>query len=308
MLRQVFIFYKNEIIFQYFFAKAYDKEALEIVLKKRLITYITNPIENKILSRPLLDFQSHFVFINGVFFLFVTDMADRPKIIAKEMERASKLFLKNFPDPLKIKESSPEKEEFTIFIKETHYYLHPKISLIGSLGAGKSTIVEILNQEKSHGKKIMDFAFYYRIQMGEIYFDLWDFITRDDFSPLWNNFVRGSDVIFFVIDGSNLNDEKIKFFTNLKRREGKYSNWAIILTHSDSPNFLHAPNLKEKYNYLKDVNIYEINLTDSNVLRDLSLIFIKTIGLKESLPPEFRTLLVQANNLVAEEKLSESIN
>jgi len=308
LLRQVFIFYKNEIIFQYFFAKAYDKEALEIVLKKRLITYITNPIENKILSRPLLDFQSHFVFINGVFFLFVTDMADRPKIIAKEMERASKLFLKNFPDPLKIKESSPEKEEFTIFIKETHYYLHPKISLIGSLGAGKSTIVEILNQEKSHGKKIMDFAFYYRIQMGEIYFDLWDFITRDDFSPLWNNFVRGSDVIFFVIDGSNLNDEKIKFFTNLKRREGKYSNWAIILTHSDSPNFLHAPNLKEKYNYLKDVNIYEINLTDSNVLRDLSLIFIKTIGLKESLPSEFRTLLVQANNLVAEEKLSESIN
>ena len=61
MLRQVFIYYDNEVIFQYFFAKAFDKEALEIVLKKRLLTYITNPVESKILNKSLLDFQTHFV-------------------------------------------------------------------------------------------------------------------------------------------------------------------------------------------------------------------------------------------------------
>lgn len=308
MLRQVFIYYKNEVIFQYFFAKAFDKEILEeIVLKKRLISYITNPIENKILNKPLLDFQTHFVFSNGIFFLFVTDMADRPKLIAKEVDRASKLFIKNFPDPLKIKDSSPEKEEFTIFIKETHYYLHPKISLVGPIGAGKSTIVDILNQKKSHGKKIMDFAFYFRVQLGDIFFDLWDFIARDDFSPLWNNFTRGSDNIFFVIDGSNLNDEKVKFFINLKRREGKYSNWAIILTHSDNHNFLNSSSLKEKFEFLKNVEIFEINLIDQNALGNLSKIFIKTLGLKEALPPEFRSKLIQANNFVAEANFAEGI-
>jgi len=268
-------------VFQYFFAKAYDKEALEIVLKKRLLTYITNPVEGKILSKPILDFQAHFVFSNGIFFLFVTDMADRPKLIAKEVDRALKLFLKNFPDPTKIKENSPEKEEFTIFIKETHYYLHPKICLIGPVGSGKSTIVNVLNQEeKSHGKKIMDFAFYYRIKLGNIFFDLWDFIARDNFSPLWNNFTRGSDVIFFVIDGSNLNDEKVKFFINLKRREGKYSNWAIILTHSDNANFTPSSTLKERYVFLKDVEIFHINLIDQNVLGNLSMIFTKKNWLK----------------------------
>ncbi len=308
MLRQVFIYYNNEIVFQYFFAKAFDKEALEIVLKKRLLTYITNPIEGKIFTKPLLDFQTHFVFINGIFFLFVTDMADRPKLIAKEVDRASKLFLKNFPDPTKIKESSPEKEEFTIFIKETHYYLHPKISLIGPVGSGKSSIVDILNhKEKSHGKKIMDFAFYYRIKLGDIFFDLWDFIARDNFSPLWNNFTRGSDVIFFVIDGSNLNDEKVKFFINLKRREGKYSNWAIILTHADDINFVSSSALKERYVYLKDVEIFDINLIDQNVLGNLSMIFTKTLGLKEALPQEFRRKLIQANDFVADEKFAKSI-
>lgn len=281
---------------------------MEIVLKKRLLTYITNPVEDKILSKPILDFQAHFVFSNGIFFLFVTDMADRPKLIAKEVERASKLFLKNFPDPMKIKESSPEKEEFTIFIKETHYYLHPKISLVGPVGSGKSTIVSVLNQEeKSYGKKIMDFAFYYRIKLGNIFFDLWDFIARDNFSPLWNNFTRGSDVIFFVIDGSNLNDEKVKFFINLKRREGKYSNWALILTHSDNPNFASSSNLKDRYVYLKDVEIFEINLIDQNVLGNLSMIFTKVLGLKEALPQEFRKKLIEANDFVAKEKFAESI-
>ena len=307
MLRQVFIYYENEVIFQYFFAKAFDKEALEIVLKKRLLTYISNPIEGQILNKPLLDFQTHFVFSNGIFFLFVTDMADRPKIIAKEVDRASKLFLKNFPDPKKIKESSPEKEEFTIFIKETHYYLHPKISLIGQIGSGKSTIVEVLNQEKSHGKKIMDFAFYYRVKLGDIFFDLWDFIARDDFSPLWNNFTRGSDVIFFVIDGSNLNDEKIKFFINLKRREGKYSSWAIILTHNDKPNFIDSFDLKKKYVNLKDVEIFDVNLIDQNVLGNISMIFSKTLGLKEALPQEFRKKLIQANDFVTEENFVKAI-
>ncbi|QEE16885.2 ADP-ribosylation factor-like protein [Promethearchaeum syntrophicum] len=308
MLRQVFIYYDNEIVFQYFFAKAFDKEALEIVLKKRLLSYITNPVEGKILNKSLLDFQTHFVYANGVFFLFVTDMADRPKLIAKEVERASKLFLKNFPDPKKIKEISPEKEEFTIFIKETHYYLHPKITMIGPVGSGKSTIVNILNQEdKSHGHKIMDFAFYYKIKMGNIFFDLWDFIARDDFSPLWNNFTRGSDVIFFIIDGSNFNDEKIKFFINLKRREGKYSNWAIILTHADNQNFVSSSALKERHVYLKDVEIFDINLIDQNVLGNLSMIFTKILGLKESLPQEFRKKLIEANNFVAEEKYTEGI-
>ncbi len=307
LLRQVFIYYNNEIVFQYFFAKAYDKEALEIVLKKRLLTYITNPIENQILNKPILDFQAHFVFSSGIFFLFVTDMADRPKIIAKEVDRALKLFLKNFPDPTKIKKSSPEKEEFTIFIKETHYYLHPKISLIGPIGSGKSTIVEVLNQEKSHGKKIMDFAFYYRVKLGDIFFDLWDFIARDNFSPLWNNFTRGSDVIFFVIDGSNINEEKIKFFINLKRREGKYSSWALILTHNDKTNFVDPSILKKKYSILKDVEIFDVNLIDQNVLGNLSIIFSKTLGLKEALPQEFRRKLIQANNFVTEEKFLKAI-
>ncbi|MCK5345104.1 MAG: hypothetical protein KAR20_16960, partial [Candidatus Heimdallarchaeota archaeon] len=198
MLRQVFLFLKTEKIFSYSFAQGYNANTLDIIVSKRLQPFILSPIEGKIYSKPYFNMQSHFGVFQGVLFLFVTDMADRPKTIAKELERATKLFKKNFPDPYLIKNTSSESEEFTTFIKETHYFLHPKIALMGPINSGKSTITTMLRLKETPDKRIMNFAFYYQIKLSELFFDLWDFIELDDFSALWKNFIRGTDVVFFV--------------------------------------------------------------------------------------------------------------
>src|SRR6056297_1008317 len=231
MLRQVFLYHKGEIIFRYDFAQGYDSETVETVFSKTLEPFITNPSQGQVFNKPLFDLQAHFVFDKNVLFLFVTDMADRPKTIKDELQRAARLFFKNFKDPSKIKEDSMEKEEFLDYIKETHYYLHPKISLAGPLGAGKTTIKNILAMS-DEPEKTNSFAEYYQIKLGDLYFDLWDFTQKDNFSPLWNNCVRGSDTIIMVFSGVKLLDPVMKRFSKLIFQEGKYSTIAVLLTHT----------------------------------------------------------------------------
>ncbi|MHA1744770.1 MAG: GTPase domain-containing protein [Promethearchaeota archaeon] len=309
MLRQVFLFLKTEQIFSYFIAQGYNATTLDTLISKRLQPFILTPVEGKIYSKPYFDLQSHFGVFQGVLFLFVTDMADRPKTIAKEIERAAKLFKKNFPDPRLIQESSSETEEFTVFIRETHYFLHPKLALMGPMNSGKSILTTMLRLKDTPDKRIMDFAVYWQIKLGELFFDLWDFIELDDFSSLWKNFIRGTDVIFFIINGqtSAINDRKIKSFMSLKQHDGKYSNWAIILTHQDQPDFIGVDKFKQNYPLLSDVDIFELNLLSSSAKEEILDIFSKIIGLKQALPSNFRSRLVQANKLVGSEVYSEAI-
>ena len=124
-------------IFSFFFAKAFDNATIGQLLETKLKGFITSPTEGKAFSKPISKFQAHFLMEKGVFFLFISDMADRPNVIAKEMKRAATLFHKNFPNPTDINTDSQEKQEFTTFIKETHYYLHPKLALLGPLESGK---------------------------------------------------------------------------------------------------------------------------------------------------------------------------
>ena len=309
MLRQVFLFLNTEQIFSYYIAQGYNATTLETLISKRLQPFILTPLEGKIYSKPYFDLQSHFGVFHGVLFLFVTDMADRPKTIAKEIERAAKLFNKNFPDPRLIAKPSSETEEFTVFIRETHYFLHPKITLIGPMNSGKSTITTMLRLKDTPDRRIMNFAVYWQIKLGELFFDLWDFIDLDDFSALWKNIIRGTDVLFFVINGQSsvMNDRKINFFMKLKRDEGKYSKWAIILTHQDQPDFIGVDRFKHRYPLLSDVDIFELNLLSPSSREEILNIFTKTIGLKQALPSDFRMRLIQANQLVGSEKYLEAI-
>lgn len=309
MLRQVIIFQNNEQIFSYHFAKAYDADTLDILINKRLAPYIQNPINGKVYNKPMFDFQAHFGMFNSAFFLFVTDMADRPKTIQKEIERSVKLFKKNFETPEAIKADSPERDEFTVFIQETHYFLHPKICLMGPVGAGKTTITNYLKLSDEPDKTIMNFAEYYKIKFGKTFFDLWDFIQDDNFSPLWNNFIRGSDLIFFVLDGtsSSINDRQIQFFHNLKRRDGKYSRWVVLLTHADESDFVGKENFISNFQNLGKIDVYEIDLTAIDAKEQLDSIFRDVIGLKQPLPPSFRTKLIEANNCVQDENYADAL-
>src|SRR6056297_1874519 len=109
MLRQVFLYHNGKIIFRYDFAQGLDKGEVDNLFSTTLVSYIEEPIEGQPFNKPLSDYQAHFMSEKGVFFLFITDMADRPKTIKEEIKRASSLFFKNFDRPEDIEEDSMEK-------------------------------------------------------------------------------------------------------------------------------------------------------------------------------------------------------
>jgi energy-coupling factor transporter ATP-binding protein EcfA2 len=307
LLRQVYIYLKQELLYQHFFAKGLDDAQINLLFTDILKGYLLSPQEGKAFSKPQFDWQIHYGVFKGVFFLYVTDMADRPQAIQKEVERAGKLFGKNFPDPMSIKTESVEREEFQNFIQDTHYYLHPKIALIGGKGGGKSTIVKLLAQTEEPEKKIMNFAVYYRITIKDLDFDLWDYIDADDYSMVWNNYIRGTDMLYFVINGADINDKREINFYNLYKRESKYSKMAIILTHADEAGFMGEYEFHEKFPNLSKFPLLEVNLNDPVAKNQIVDFFIDTIGLKKALPPEFREMVVGANQLVEQEQFKEAI-
>ncbi|MHA1518929.1 MAG: hypothetical protein ACTSRK_01980 [Promethearchaeota archaeon] len=309
MLRQVILFYNNEIIFSHHFAQAYSQETINIVLRKKLIGYIEKPTDGETFNKPLFEFQSHFGIFHDVFIVYVTDMSDRPKIIAKEIQRAAAMFLKYFPNPLEIKSPSPEKDEFIKFINETHYYLHPKISLMGPFPFDRQNIMSMLKVSTEPEKSIMNFAVYNQIQIGTLFLDLWNFTEMDNFSPLWNNYIRGSDMILYVINGNaeELDESQLKYFNNLRQREGKYSKAAILLTNSKSDTFITKDGLLSTYPFLERYEIFELDLMEADGKDLLITAISKAIGLKQALPLEFKIKLQNANNHVTNREFAEAI-
>ncbi len=309
MLRQVVLFYNNEIIFSHHFAQAYNQETLSLVLRTKLIGYIEKPSDGETFNKQLFDFQSHFGIFNDVFMVFVTDMSDRPKIIGKEIQRAASMFQKYFPNPIEIKNPSVQKDEFVKFINETHYYLHPKISLMGPSPFDRQKIMSMLKTSTEPEKAIMNFAVYNQIQIGSLFLDLWNFTGMENFSPLWNNYIRGSDMILYVIDGgyTELDETQLKFYNNLRQREGKYSKAAIFLTNSKSDTYITKDGLLSAYPFLERYDIFELDLTGSEGKDQLNAAMSKAIGLKQALPLEFKIKLQNANNLVTKQEYAEAI-
>lgn len=308
MLRQVYLYQDKEIIYSYFFASAFTAEEILEIITKRLAAILSSPIDGQIFNKPASNYQLHYGVFKGVLFLFVSDMVDKPKTISAEMTKAVKLFQKNFPNPLDIKKSSSEREEFNTFIRETHYYLHPKIALIGSNGAGKTSVINLLKLKPDPDKQIMNFAVYYRIQLKDLFFDLWDEVgIKEETNTLWNNYIRGADVIVYLIDGSSLNERKDDFFMTLLKREGKGVRTGIILSHKNSPKFIGIDGIKAKYSFLSNFPVYEIDFTESDAKSEIAKILSDIIGLKKSLPPDFRTKLVTANTHVSKEEYEPAI-
>lgn len=167
-------------------------------------------------------------------FLFVTGLTDSFDNIKKELIKCKKEFLNLFEDILLHKYDSKTFEVFDPTIDSIHRNLRPKISLVGFSGVGKTTITKLIKAEEipmQHVPTITgDIA---TIKIGKLYFHLWDFAGQEQFSYLWNNFIKGSDAVLLITDSSLENIEKSKFFLELIKEQAGHAHVAIIGNKQD---------------------------------------------------------------------------
>ncbi|MFX1590487.1 MAG: ADP-ribosylation factor-like protein, partial [Promethearchaeota archaeon] len=149
-------------------------------------------------------------------FLFVTGLTDRADSIQKELIKCKEEFLNLFGDIVQHKLDAKTFSVFDTTVDSIHRNLRPKISLVGFSGVGKTTITKLIKAEEIPMKHVPtitgDIA---TIKIGKLHFHLWDFAGQEQFSYLWNNFVKGSDAVLLVTDSTLENVEKSKFFLEL---------------------------------------------------------------------------------------------
>jgi small GTP-binding protein len=170
----------------------------------------------------------------NLIFIFVTGLTDNFDNIKKELIKCKKEFLNLFEDILLHKYDSKTFEVFDPTIDSIHRNLRPKISLVGFSGVGKTTITRLIKAEEIPMQHIPtitgDIA---TIRIGKLYFHLWDFAGQEQFSYLWNNFIKGSDAVLLISDSSLENVEKSKFFLELIKEQAAQAHTAIIANKQD---------------------------------------------------------------------------
>jgi len=235
MLRQVFIYRGDELLYYRHFGKALKQEALNY-----LVTEILNDIS--IQEEDAVEFHDYYKYrvsyitqknLNLIF-LFVTGLTDKFDNIKKELVKCRKEFINLFEEILQNRFDAKTFEVFDPIVDVIHKNLRPKISLVGFSGVGKTTITRLIRAEEIPVKHIPtitgDIA---TVKIGKLHFHLWDFAGQEQFSYLWNNFIKGSDAVLLITDSSLENVEKSKFFLELVKDQAPHAHIAVIGNKQD---------------------------------------------------------------------------
>ncbi len=301
MLRQIYIYFDNTIIFSYSYALAFNDEQFKKV-QDLLVEFIAAPIPDQFFNRPFGNYQLFYITFNDVFYLIIADPVDKKNYINEILNKIIKKFQFLFSDPSNIKKENKKKDIFIQFLREVQYDLHSKVALIGPLGSGKTLLANLI-RTKDEPKSFMNFAKSYKIKINNLFFDLWDFQLNDNFSPLWNKFISGSDLVLLVLDSTTYNRENSSHFINLQKRDAKFSKLIILANKQDLINAVN-PNLIEKELKIQTIGI---SLKVPNIKEQLISMISDPLNLKKELPSEFDDLLINAENNVINKNYSEAI-
>ncbi|MFX1279863.1 MAG: ADP-ribosylation factor-like protein [Promethearchaeota archaeon] len=170
----------------------------------------------------------------GIIVLFVTGLTDKFDNIKKELIKCRKEFINLFEEILQHRFDAKTFEVFDPIVDSIHKNLRPKISLIGFSGVGKTTITKLIRAEEIPMQHIPtitgDIA---TVKIGKLHFHLWDFAGQEQFSYLWDNFIKGSDAALLITDSTLENVEKSKFFLELIKEQSPHAHTAVIGNKQD---------------------------------------------------------------------------
>jgi len=140
--------------------------------------------------------------------------------------------------------------------------LKPKISLVGYPGVGKTTITNLIRSEDipiKHDSKINGNVA--TLKIGKFFFYIQDYTGKEQFSFLWEEFIKDSDLILLVTDSTSENIEKSKFFLEIIKKQAQDARTVIIGNKQDVDNAI-EPSEIEKILGLKTYPLVAIDSTD----------------------------------------------
>ena len=303
MLRQVFIFHNQKPIFSHTLALALGGEELKQVINIIEPNMIL-PTPGDTLHRPISKFQIFHRSYGNTYFLIIVDLVDSFEYINDILIKIINKFKEFFAIPEDIMEQNVEKNEFIKFLHFTQKELHSKISIVGPIDSGKTSLYNLLKSGQE--RKIMDFANASTYEIDNLTFDIWDFILKDNFSLLWPKFIGGSDLIILIFDSKDYGPKLIQYFTNLIENHARYSRMIFFANKSEHIS-------EEELEYIRSsINIQDIkklSLVDTVKAKEMVEFYLRDVlNLKRALPSNFENLKNEAEKLNLENSISEAIS
>ena len=171
---------------------------------------------------------------SDLIFIFILDLGYEIDRIKTGLSKFKKEFLNLFGDSISNGLEPALINTINPVIDAIHSNLKPKVSLVGFSGVGKTTITKLLRTEKIPLEHIPTInGVITTIKLGKLQFSLWDFAGQEQFSFLWNKFIKDSDAVLIITDSTLENVEKSKFFLDLIKEESPYAYTAIIGNKQD---------------------------------------------------------------------------
>ncbi len=242
MLRQIFVIKKNEIIYRRFFGNALNDFEVEDLSFKvwniaRKTSEETSGHSDYYKYRISYDVEIE----KGLIFMFVTGLMDDYFRTIKPQLSIFKGNYFNIVDeqPNKKDLTTSEIEQLNSIADPLHRNLKPKIAVVGFSAVGKTTIKNLIRLDEipiQHVPTITgDIA---TIQIGELFFHLFDFAGQEEFRYLWKTFIKGSDAVLVVTDSTPENVKESSFFLELMQNEVPHARAAIIGNKQDLKNHM----------------------------------------------------------------------
>ncbi len=237
MLRKVYILKRDKVIYERDFGKAFSQEEFYAIVPD-IIREAFSKRGKDIGVYDYFKYKISYIIdkVTSYTFMFISGLSDDVARLQAELIRFKNEFLSIFGEVINGDLDDSMLEIINPVIDSIHRNLKPKISLVGFSGVGKTTITQLIKAEKiplEHIPTITgDIA---TIKIGKLSFHLWDFAGQEQFSFLWNKFIKGSDAVLLITNSTLENIEKSKFFLELIKEEAPYAHSAVIGNKQDLP-------------------------------------------------------------------------
>jgi len=306
MLCEVYIILKDKILFKREFAKGLEDSLFSRILPKiKQDTF--SKFGNEMGGYDFYRYKISFIIDKNydLMIIFVSGLTDNFDLIKVELHNLKKDFIDFYRPTLKKGLDIILSEDIGPMLDKIHKNLCPKISLIGYAGVGKTTITQLIKEGEIPMEHIPTIHRNHAIvKLGKLYLSVWDFAGQEQFSFLWNKFIRGSDAVLLITDSSSENVEGSKFFLNLINDEVPYSHSAVIGNKQDLPTSIDIETI-EKLLGLKAYPMIAIN--PENKVKMIQII-AELLEIDPEVSPLLRPLLEKEKLILEVENALESGN